>query len=124
MARRSLSPIDVKSPVIDTRTGVLTPVNQRWFSELSDTVVRIQKTSVDIDVGSVSANSTSEETVTVQGVSSGDVVLVSKPSHSTGLGIVNVRVIEENSIGITYMNTTAAAIDPASETYTVTIIKV
>lgn len=75
--------------------------------------------SVSIDVTSVPANTTSEQTVTVQGLQVGDFVEVMKPSHSTGLGVANSRVSAANTLAVTFMNNTASAIDPAPETYLV-----
>lgn len=75
--------------------------------------------TIAVDHGSVSANSTAEKTVTVPGLKTGDFVAVNKPSHESGLGIVNARVSANNTLAIQAMNTTGSAIDEASETYTV-----
>lgn len=66
---------------------------------------------------SVSANSTSEQTFTVQGVQVGDSIDINKASHQTGLGITNVRASAANTLAITYMNNTASPITPTSEQY-------
>jgi hypothetical protein len=82
----------------------------------------IKKYSITITPAIVNATTTSEQTFTCTGlVSSTDKIIgVSKPTHQAGLGIVNWRVSADNTIAITYMNTTGVGITPtASETYTV-----
>lgn len=87
-------------------------------------IVKLYAVSLAVDVTSKSANTTAEQDITVTGVKSGDIVVaVNKPSHNTGLGIVNVRVKSDNTVSITYGNFTAGAIDPASETYTLIIAR-
>jgi hypothetical protein len=44
---------------------------------------------------------------------------VNKPSHQYGLGIGGVRVTAADTLGITFINTTAAAITPVAETYVI-----
>lgn len=73
--------------------------------------------SQSINVASVAANTTAEQTFTVPGLKLGDFVEVNKPSNSTGLGIVNCRVSAADTLAITYGNFTGSAIDPAAETY-------
>lgn len=70
------------------------------------------------DPSSVSTITTSEQTVTVPGLKTGDFVMVSKPSHEAGLGVVNVRVSADDTLAITLVNPTAGSIDEASETWT------
>jgi len=73
--------------------------------------------SQSIDVASVAANTTAEQTFTVTGLTTDMMVFVNKPSVSAGLGICNARVSAANTLAITFNNNTAAPIDPAAETY-------
>lgn len=66
---------------------------------------------------SVAANTTAEQTFTVAGLVANSLVWVNKPSAQAGLGIVGVRVSALNTLAITYANSSAAVITPASETY-------
>lgn len=70
-----------------------------------------------LNVASVGANTTAEQTFTVQGLRVGDVVFVSKPSLSAGLGVCNCRVSAPDTLALTFNNNTAGAIDPAAENY-------
>lgn len=68
----------------------------------------------------VNANTTSEQTFTVTGLKTGDVVVVNKPTHQTGLSVVGCRVSAANTLAIQFCNNTAGNITPtASETYKV-----
>lgn len=75
--------------------------------------------AVSLDVASVAANTTAEQTFTVNGLKTTMAVFVCKPSASAGLGVVNARVSAANTLAITFVNATAAPIDPAAETYQV-----
>lgn len=76
-----------------------------------------------IDVASVAANTTAEQTFTVPGLAVGDFVIVNKPSASAGLGICNARVSAANTLAITFNNNTASPIDPAAESYKIMYIR-
>lgn len=76
-----------------------------------------------IDVASVGANTTAEQTFTVAGLEVGDVVFVNKPTLSAGLGISGARVSAADQIAITFNNNTASPIDPASQDYLIGVIK-
>ena len=75
--------------------------------------------SLTIDVASVAINTTAEQTFTLTGLRTGDFVFVNKPSLSAGLGVAGARVSANDTIAITFVNATAGAIDPASQTYLV-----
>lgn len=67
---------------------------------------------------SVAANTTAEQTFTVTGLVAASPVWVNKSTSSqAGLGIGGVRVSAANTLAITYINATASAIVPATESY-------
>ena len=71
---------------------------------------------------SVAANTTAEQTFTVTGLPftiQPSTAWVNKQSHQYGLGIGGVRVTAANTLGITFVNVTAAAITPNSEQYVI-----
>jgi hypothetical protein len=78
---------------------------------------------VTIDAASVAANTSAEQTFTVTGLKTEDLVYVNKPSASAGLGVVNARVSAADTLALTFMNTTASPINPASETYKLIVIR-
>jgi hypothetical protein len=78
--------------------------------------------SVTLSPALVSANTTAEQTFTVNGLLVGDMAVVSKPTAQAGLGIVNSRVSANNTLAITFSNNTGASITPtASEVYLVLV---
>lgn len=72
-----------------------------------------------INPASIAAATSAEQTFTVTGLAVGDLPVVIKPTATPGAGIVNARVSAANTLALTFMNATAAAVDPASEVYTV-----
>lgn len=79
--------------------------------------------SLSIDVASVAANTSVEQTFTVPGLKVGDLVLVNKPTTSAGLLVGSARVTAANTIGISFGNLTGSAIDPAAETYLIFVFR-
>ena len=72
---------------------------------------------ITVDLGSVAANTTEEETVTVPGLTTDMYVMVNKPSLSAGIGVAGARVSAKDTLILTIVNSTAGAVDAASETY-------
>lgn len=62
----------------------------------------------------VTANTTIEQTFPVIGLQVGSLVQVSKPTSQAGLDIAGCRVVSNNTLGITFINVTSAAITPTS----------
>src|SRR6187455_1952364 len=77
--------------------------------------------SVSLTPAEVAANTTAEQTFTVPGLRTTDVIVgTNKPTSQAGLGIVGRRVSAANTLAITFINATAAPITPtAAETYQV-----
>lgn len=90
---------------------------EKWFSRVTTHVPLTVRVDATIDPASVSANTTAEEAFTVEGARDGDMVVVTKPTHTAGLGIVNARVSDTDEVSITFMNPTGSGVNPPSETY-------
>ncbi len=73
----------------------------------------------------VAAATTAQQTFTVNGLLTTDVVLVQKPTSQAGIGLAGARVTAANTLGITFVNATAAtATTPtAGEVYIITVIR-
>lgn len=79
---------------------------------------------VEISPAAVAANTTAEQTFTVTGLLTTDVVSVNKPTAQAGLGIVGARVSAADTLAITFSNNTGAAITPtAAETYKIIAVR-
>ena len=70
---------------------------------------------VTADIGSVAANTSEEETVTVTGARIGDFVVANKTSLEAGIVFGSCRVTANDTVAIQVINTTASAINEASE---------
>ena len=81
--------------------------------------------SVTLSPAEVAVNTTAEQTFTVPGLRTTDVLLgVSKPTAQAGLGIVGYRISAADTIGITFANVTAGAITPtAAQVYLVSWVR-
>lgn len=82
-------------------------------------ITKIAVYTATIDPASVAAATSAEQTFTVTGLTTADKVVVIKPSATAGVGIVGARVSAANTLAITFMNATAAPVDPPSESYTI-----
>lgn len=81
-------------------------------------------TQLMMNPASVGADTAAEQTFTLHGLRTTDIVLcVVKPSLTAGLDIGNTRVSAANTIAITFSNSTASPIDPPSENYQFVIFR-
>lgn len=90
---------------------------------ISGNAFHIEVRDVTIDHASCAANTSIETTVTVNGLKTGDAVFVNKPSLEAGLAVANARVSAADTLAVQVINTTAGAIDEASETYKLLIVR-
>jgi len=110
------------SPITPTAGEVYTVLGATGLAAID------QEMLFGVNVGTlaqVAANTTAEQTVTVNGLLATDVVIgVSKPTAQAGLGIVGWRVSAANTLAITFSNNTGAGITPTgSEVYNVAILR-
>lgn len=77
-----------------------------------------------INFGSILAQASEEQTVTVNGVADGDDVIVSPPDGSFTAGLVfTARGSAANTVKVQCVNTTLGTIDPNSGSFKLTVIK-
>ena len=95
----------------------------RWLLRMRQVFPKVQTFNPTLDPASVAANTTAEQTFTVNDLTTEDIVTVNKPTHTTGLGIVGARISAANTLAITFGNFTGSAIDPPSETYLISSIR-
>jgi len=89
----------------------------KWLKRLSDAFPKFGLYSQSLSPSSVAANTTAEQTFTVTGLNTNDLVFINKPSLDAGLGVVNSRVSASNTLAVTYINATGGALTPSTETY-------
>ena len=92
------------------------------MSYVTGNLVKQSVISVTLSPVAVAANTTAEQTVTVNGLLVGDMVYVSKPTAQAGLGIVGSRVSAANTLAITFVNATVSSITPtAAQVYLILV---
>jgi len=84
------------------------------MSYVTGNLVKQSVISVTLSPAAVGANTTAEQTLTVNGLLVGDMVYVSKPTAQAGLGIVGSRVSAANTLAITFVNATVSSITPTA----------
>ena len=79
--------------------------------------------AVPLTPAAVAANTSAEQTFTVNGLQVGDVINVDKPTVQAGLGIINNRA-GANTLYIGFSNNTGSPITPtAGEVYAVSVLR-
>ena len=116
-----ISPPPTAEPLMRDRNNSNTWTN--WFSLMWEKLSGIRSYQQLLTPASVAANTSAEQTFAVAGLTTSDNVIVNKPSLNAGIGIVNARVSADDTLAITYMNTTVGGIVPTSETYNITAIR-
>ena len=96
----------------------------RWLDLVRSLTLEIRQVKVVINPASIPANTIVEESFTAPGLKVGDIILsMEKPTLTSGMGVLQGRVDAAGGITLQMINTTSAAIDPPSETYSITYIK-
>lgn len=73
---------------------------------------------------SVNANTSAEQTFTIQGLQTGDALDINfNGAQTAGVGIVNVRVSAANTAAIVFQNSTAGPLTPASGQYVINVTR-
>lgn len=80
---------------------------------------------VSLTPTAVSGATGAEQTFTVSGLKTTDIILsVSKPTVQTGLAVTNARVSAADTLALQFSNCTAATLTAtAGETYTIAILR-
>lgn len=95
--------------------ALMTPRTRQAMFDLMPRFIK-----VSLSPAIVAANTSAEQTFTVNGLAVGDFVAVVKPTVQAGLVVGGARVTAANTLGINFGNLTAVGITPtAAETYLV-----
>lgn len=86
-------------------------------------VTKIAAYAPSLTPASVAADTSAEQTFAVTGLTTADKVIVNGPTPAAGTGIVNAWVSAADTLALTFMNATAAAVTPTAGTYTVVAIR-
>jgi hypothetical protein len=83
-------------------------------------VYHITKSFTPAEVATIT---TAEQTVSIPGVKVGDQVSVSPPGHEAGVVAAAARVTAADTVGVTFVNPTAAGVTPTAGNYLFTIVR-
>lgn len=95
----------------------------KWLGRVWANFPKVQTFTATLNPTSVSANTIAEQTFTVSGLTTSDIVTVNKPTLTAGIGIVGARVSAANTLAITFINNTGSPVDPGSEAYLIVAIR-
>lgn len=101
---------------LNNTSGGLTPTAAESYGF---SILRGVAATVALTPAAVPAASTMEQQFSVSGVAVGMLVQVQKPTDQANLGVAGARVVSNGVLGITFVNTTQAAITPTAENYAV-----
>lgn len=90
---------------------------------IAGNVASINYVQATVDLGSVAANTSEEETFTLTGVKVGDLIIVQKEDLEAGIVLGSARVETADTVTVEVINTTASAVDAASATMNVLVIR-
>jgi hypothetical protein len=100
------------------------------FSMIAGNIRALGVVTVNINPGSVAANTTAEQTFAVPGLQVGDLVWVNTPPVGTaagqlnaGLGVCGARVSAADTLALRFNNNTAGALDAPAADYTVFVAR-
>lgn len=90
----------------------------------SDTAITgIRKYSQTITPASVAAATIAEQTFTVTGLTTSDVIFVNPGAITNSTGIAGVRVSAADTMAVLFCNPTAGALTPTATTWKITAIR-
>lgn len=97
---------------------------KQWLTSLINSIPHVRTATVTLDPANISGNSRSTETITVNGVTTNDLIIVNKPTYTTGIDIVAAFASAANTVTLVFENTTGSAVDLGSEDYKVIAIRI
>ncbi len=77
---------------------------------------------VSLTPAGVATITSAEQTFTVVGLKTSDIVYVAMPSLVAGIGIANARVSAKDTLAISFINATAGSVTPAAGIYQVLVL--
>jgi len=110
--------LTLKGNAVDDAAVILNPAGGGVTIGGGTAIKLVKIYTPTLDPASIPMLSTAEETYTVTGLAATDTVVVVKPTHTSGVGIIGARAGTDQLI-LTWINVTGGAVDPPSETYTV-----
>jgi hypothetical protein len=95
-----------------------------WLQRLATKLRIVDGYEILWTPSSVSANSTSDQTVTVTGLNLDDMVYVNLPSYVSGVVVAHARVTGANTIAVTFGNVTGGSVTPPAGVYKIMAVRI
>lgn len=95
----------------------------RWLVRLPDMIPGVQTFEVDFNPAPISASSESVQTIAIAGVTTEDIIVVNKPTNTTGLDLIHSWVEAADVVKVKFRNHTGSPISPGSEVYKVMAVR-
>ena len=95
----------------------------RWLRKLRDGFPKMQTYRVSLTPSSVAANTVAEQTFTVPGVRANDIIGMSPPGTTSGVGIAGARVSADDTVAVAFVNPTGGGLTPPAGNYLFTSIR-
>jgi hypothetical protein len=93
-----------------------------FLKKVTDFIPRIATFITTVDVPNIAAGATATVTITVNGITTEDIIYVNQPNLS-GIALVTYRVTAANTVDLFFWNPTGGAINPASATFKLVAIR-
>jgi hypothetical protein len=120
----SASVLTVNTSANKTTTTALEATTSLKVGSSGTAVTQMRIYTPTLNPSNVAAASTAEQTYTVTGLATNDVVYINKPSLTSGCSIGNVRVSATDTLAITWVNILSIlGCDPPSEVYSLVAIR-
>lgn len=102
----------------------LTDEAWRWLTQVFHNYPKVSNYSVALNLANVVANTVSRQTFTVTGLNTNDIVIVNSPVLTTGLHMLGPGKVSANdTLELTFWNSTGSDINETSATYKIISIR-
>lgn len=94
-----------------------------WFRRLVHFFPRVRTYTVTWSPAATAANNAVEQTTAVSGLSTQDIVFVSPPGHTAGIGLAGARASAADTLAVVFSNPTSGSKTAPSGSYLVCAIR-
>ena len=95
----------------------------RWTDNMRKSIAEIISYDATVDLTSIGATSYSEQTVTINGVTTNHAIIAIPAGLTAGLYYVSARIVAANTVKVVLYNSTGGAIDEASASWSFITIR-
>jgi len=112
------------TPNVPLSVRELSPELYMWLGTVVLKIPEIRTYQESLNPTSVAATTYSEQTFTVAGLTTEDIVVVNPPALTSGLYVISSRVSADDTLSLVFYNSTGSPIDEGAGTYKISTIKI